>query len=86
MAFSLTPASVSKQPALCAMTRATFTETPELATGCRDFSADRGDSAETKALLRDNSDIRPLNRHPRAVARGEKPSRLRPVQAHHPPA
>lgn len=55
VAFALTPASVSEQPPLRAMTRATFTETPELAERCRDFRADQGlDSAETKALLWDD--------------------------------
>ena len=51
MAFEVTPASVSEQPTLRAMIRATFTETPALAERCRDFSADRGlDSAQAKAL------------------------------------
>ncbi|MBK1725066.1 transposase [Thiocystis violacea] len=61
VAFEVTPASVSEQPTLRAMIRATFSETPELAERCRDFSADRGlDSAETKALLWDEYAIRPL--------------------------
>jgi len=61
VAFELTPASVSEQPTLRAMIRATFDETPALAERCRDFSADRGlDSAETKALLWDDYAIRPL--------------------------
>ena len=61
VAFALTPASVSEQPTLRALIRATFAETPELAVRCRDFSADRGlDSAETKALLWDDYPIRPL--------------------------
>lgn len=61
VAFALTPASVSEQPTLRALIRATFAETPQLAERCRDFSADRGlDSAETKALLWDDYAIRPL--------------------------
>ena len=61
VAFALTPASVSEQPTLRAMIRATFSETPELAQRCKDFSADRGlDSAETKALLWDDYGVRPL--------------------------
>ena len=61
VAFALTPASVSEQPTLRALIRATFAETPQLAERCRDFSADRGlDSAETKALLWDDYGIRPL--------------------------
>jgi len=52
VAFAVTPASVSEQPTLRAMIRATFSETPELAQRCKDFSADRGlDCAETKALV-----------------------------------
>jgi hypothetical protein len=54
------------------MIRATFSETPELAARCRDFSADRGlDSAETKALLWDDYAIRPLI-DTRALWREEK--------------
>ena len=61
VAFELTPASASEQTTLREMIRATFAETPELAARCKDFSADRGlDSAETKALLWDDYDIRPL--------------------------
>jgi hypothetical protein len=61
VAFEVTPASVSEQPTLRAMIRATFSETPALAARCRDFSADRGlDCAETKALLWDDYGIRPL--------------------------
>lgn len=61
VAFALTPASVSEQPTLRAMIRATFSEPPELAQRCKDFSADRGlDSAETKALLWDDYGVRPL--------------------------
>jgi hypothetical protein len=61
VAFELTPASASEQTTLRAMIRATFAETPELAARGKDFSADRGlDSAETKALLWDDYDIRPL--------------------------
>jgi len=72
VAFEITPASVSEQPTLRAMIRATFAETPELAERCRDFSADRGlDSAETKALLWDDYEIRPLI-DTRALWREEK--------------
>lgn len=61
VAFEVTPASVSEQPTLRALIRATFSETPQLAERGRDFSADRGlDSAETKALLWDAYAIRPL--------------------------
>jgi hypothetical protein len=61
VAFALTPASACEQPTLREMIRATFAETPELATRCKDFSADRGlDCAETKALLWDDYAIRPL--------------------------
>ena len=65
VAFEVTPASVSEQPTLRAMIRATFAETPALAERCRDFSADRGlDSAETKALLWDDYRHPPADRHP----------------------
>jgi hypothetical protein len=61
VALHLTPASHSEQVELRVMLKETFAETPELAARCRDFSADRGlDSAETKALLWDRYDIRPL--------------------------
>jgi len=72
VAFELTPASTPEQTTLRAMIRATFSETPELAERCRDFSADRGlDSAETKALLWDDYAIRPLI-DTRALWREEK--------------
>jgi hypothetical protein len=72
VAFEVTPASVSEQPTLRAMIRATFTETPTLAERCKDFSADRGlDSGETKAMLWDDFDIRPLI-DTRALWREEK--------------
>jgi hypothetical protein len=61
VAFELKPASASEQATQREMIRATFAETPALAARCHDFSADRGlDSAETKALLRDDDAIRPL--------------------------
>ena len=61
VALHLTPASHAEQVELRVMLKETFAETPELAARCRDFSADRGlDSAETKALLWDIDDIRPL--------------------------
>ncbi|WP_295447779.1 hypothetical protein [uncultured Thiodictyon sp.] len=61
VAMHLTPASHAEQIELRVMLKETFAETPELAERCRDCSADRGlDSAETKALLWDVYDIRPL--------------------------
>jgi hypothetical protein len=61
VAMHLTPASRAEQIELRVMLKETFAATPELAERCRDFSADRGlDSAETKALLWDTYDIRPL--------------------------
>ncbi|WPL19660.1 hypothetical protein Thiowin_04797 [Thiorhodovibrio winogradskyi] len=61
VAFEVTPASHSEQPTLRAMIRATFNDTPELPERCKDFSADRGlDCAETKAMLWDDYQIRPL--------------------------
>ena len=57
----ITPASWSDQVELRSMIGETFEEIPELAERCKDFSADRGlDSAETKALLWDEYQIRPL--------------------------
>jgi hypothetical protein len=44
-----------------AMIRASFSETPDLADCCRDFSADRGlHCAKTKAMQRKEYTIRPL--------------------------
>jgi hypothetical protein len=61
VAFAVTPASVSEQPTLRELIRATFTETPTLAERCKDFTADRGlDCGETKAMLWDDYRIRPL--------------------------
>ena len=61
VAVHLTPASTSEQTELRDMIRETFAQAPELADRCDDFSGDRGlDSAETKALLWDDYDIRPL--------------------------
>lgn len=61
VAVQVTPASASEQIALRDMVAQTFAQDPELAERCRDFSADRGlDSAQTKALLRDEYAIRPL--------------------------
>ena len=72
VAFALTPASASEQTTLRAMIRATFAETPALAAGYRDFSADRGlDSAETKTLLWEDDGIRRLI-DTRALWRDEK--------------
>lgn len=72
VAFTVAPASVSEQPTLRALIRATFSESPQLAQRCKDFSADRGlDSAETKALLWDDYRIRPLI-DTRALWRDEK--------------
>ena len=61
LAFHLTPASHSEQGELRKMLVEVFDETPELANRCEDFSADRGlDCAETKALLWDTYQVRPL--------------------------
>jgi len=61
VAVHVTPASASEQIELRTMIGETFEQESELARRCRDFSADRGlDSAETKALLRDEYGIRPL--------------------------
>ncbi len=61
VAMHLTPASHSEHTELRAMIRERFTQSPELATRCDDFSADRGlDSAATKTLLWDEYRIRPL--------------------------
>ncbi len=61
VAVHLTPASHSEQVELRMMIRELMGETPELAERCRDFSADRGlDSGQTKALLWDEYQIRPL--------------------------
>lgn len=59
--YSVTRASVSEQVELRSEIKKLFKETPELAARCKDFSADRGlDSGETKALLWDEYQIRPL--------------------------
>ncbi|MCP3877982.1 MAG: transposase, partial [Sulfitobacter sp.] len=61
VAVHLTPASHSEQVELRAMIHELMEESPQLAERCRDFSADRGlDSGETKALLWDDYQIRPL--------------------------
>jgi hypothetical protein len=61
VAFHLTPASHSEQVELRDMIVELFNEHPELAQRCEDFSADRGlDCAQTKALLWDDYQIRPL--------------------------
>jgi len=61
VAMHITPASSSEQIELRAMIGETFEEIPELVGRCKDFSADRGlDSAQTKALLWDAYQIRPL--------------------------
>ena len=61
VAFHVTPASGSEQIELRSMAGQTFEQTPELAKRCDDFTADRGlDSAETKALLWDDHQIKPV--------------------------
>ena len=61
VAVHVTPASASEQVELRALIRETFAQSPTLAARCQDFSADRGlDCAETKALLWDEYQIRPL--------------------------
>jgi hypothetical protein len=61
VAFELTPASASESPKLQEMIPALFAASPELAERCADFSADRGlDCGETKAMLWDHYQIRPL--------------------------
>ena len=61
VAFEITPASHSEQTVLRQMIRATFGQDPKLADRCYDFVADRGlDSAETKTLLLDDYNIRPI--------------------------
>ncbi len=61
VAMHITPASASEQIELRAMIREAFNEIPRLMERCKDFSADRGlDSAETKTLLWDDYQIRPL--------------------------
>ncbi len=61
VAFHLTPASHSEQVELRSMIVELFDQHPELAHRCEDFSADRGlDCAQTKAVLWDDYQIRPL--------------------------
>jgi hypothetical protein len=61
IAVHVTPASASEQIELRTMIREIFAQSPALAARCQDFSADRGlDCAETKALLWDDYQIRPL--------------------------
>ena len=61
VAVHVTPTSTSEQIELRDMIKETFAQAPELTERCSDFSADRGlDSAETKALLWDDGDVRPL--------------------------
>ena len=61
LAFHLTPASHAESRELNAMLGELFEQTPELGERCRDFSADRGlDSAQLKARLWDEHQIRPL--------------------------
>ena len=61
LAIEVTPASHSEQLVLRRMIGELYKGSPELASRCTDFSADRGlDSAETKALLWDKYKIRPL--------------------------
>ena len=61
VAFHVTPASGSEQIELRSMVGQSFQQTPELAERCDDFTADRGlDSAETKTLLWDDHQIKPV--------------------------
>lgn len=61
VAFDVTPASHSEQTTLRKLIRSTFGEDPQLAERCQDFVADRGlDSAENKAMLLDDYNIRPV--------------------------
>lgn len=61
LAIKVTPASTSEHLVLREMIHEVFEQTPELGSRCKDFSADRGlDSAETKTLLWDEHQIRPL--------------------------
>lgn len=61
VAFRLTPASHSEGVELDSMLDDLFEETPELAEGCKDFSADRGlDNGKIKSKLWDEHKIRPL--------------------------
>ncbi len=61
VAMHLTPASHSEQKQLRVMIHELMQKSPELASRCNDFSADRGlDSGQTKALLWDDYSIRPL--------------------------
>ena len=61
VAFEVTPASHSEHTVLRRLIRSTFGENPQLADRCQDFTADRGlDSAETKTMLLDEYNIRPI--------------------------
>ncbi len=61
LAVEVTPASHGESPTLRRMIADLYRETPALVARCADFSADRGlDAAETKSLLWDEYQIRPL--------------------------
>lgn len=61
IAFEVAPASHGESPILQRMIHDLYSDSPELAERCRDFSADRGlDCAGTKAALWDEHGIRPL--------------------------
>lgn len=61
IAFEITPASHSESPVLRKMIRFHFGQDPELVGRCYDFVADRGlDSAETKTMLLDEYNVRPV--------------------------
>lgn len=61
LSVEVTPASHSEQTTLRIMLKKLYKESPGLASRCSEFSADRGyDSAESKALLWDDYQIRPL--------------------------
>jgi hypothetical protein len=61
VAFDIKPANEGESPALREAIGQLFEESPELATRCDTFSADKGlDCAQTKALLWDKYKVRPL--------------------------
>lgn len=61
LAIKVTPASTSEHLLLREMIHEVYEQTAELASRCKDFSADRGlDSGETKSLLWDDHQVRPL--------------------------